>query len=358
MPLSDKAKLIALAIVNIFETGKPLGDYSAVAVLDDGAGVSYGISQFTHRSGSLLAVVSAYLAAGGSVAQPSLSARLPLLKSKNQKTINDLAQDAVFKQALILAAATPEMRNAQQQTAASLYLQPAIDACNGSHFELPLSLAVIYDSINHGSYERIRDKVAVSRSQFGNNTAFEKAWITDYANERDKWLKGTPRLKKTAYRTKFFLSQIQNGNWQLDLPVSVNGYKLTDAIFANSAVAPSANSALGPQSTANEQGGPASPQPPNILPPVEVKQQSPSAWVKIGAGLTFLTGSGLQVGALVQEKVSALTPTQILYLIAALGLCALAVWWYRKEAKGAQNRTLALIDKAADPCSHTVELTK
>jgi hypothetical protein len=28
---SDRAKLIALAIVHIFETSKPLGDYSAVA---------------------------------------------------------------------------------------------------------------------------------------------------------------------------------------------------------------------------------------------------------------------------------------------------------------------------------------
>jgi hypothetical protein len=169
----------------------------------------------------------------------------------------------------------------------------------------------------------------------------------------------------TGYKLSNFISdskadyrharKIING---LDRAAQIAEYAKEFEAILNSAVAPSANSALGPQSTANEQGGPASPQPPNILPPVEVKQQSPSAWVKIGAGLTFLTGSGLQVGALVQEKVSALTPTQILYLIAALGLCALAVWWYRKEAKGAQNRTLALIDKAADPCSHTVELTK
>jgi hypothetical protein len=39
--------LKALAIVNIFETGKPFGEFAAVAVLNDGAGISYGISQFT-----------------------------------------------------------------------------------------------------------------------------------------------------------------------------------------------------------------------------------------------------------------------------------------------------------------------
>jgi hypothetical protein len=50
---SERDKLIALAIVHIFETGKAFGDYTAVAVLNDGAGISYGINQFTHRSGSL-----------------------------------------------------------------------------------------------------------------------------------------------------------------------------------------------------------------------------------------------------------------------------------------------------------------
>src|SRR5687768_4871313 len=52
----------AMAIVSIFETGKPRGNYATVAVLNDGAGISYGIKQFTHRSGSLLQVIEKYLA--------------------------------------------------------------------------------------------------------------------------------------------------------------------------------------------------------------------------------------------------------------------------------------------------------
>ena len=55
----------AEAIVRIFETGRPLGDPAAVTVLNDGAGISYGVDQFTHRSGSLLQVAEAYLALGG-----------------------------------------------------------------------------------------------------------------------------------------------------------------------------------------------------------------------------------------------------------------------------------------------------
>ena len=52
----------------------------------------------------------------------------------------------------------------------------AIAACEGSGFVLPLSLAVIYDSIVHGSYERIRDRVRLRA--LTPSIEFEKAWIT------------------------------------------------------------------------------------------------------------------------------------------------------------------------------------
>ena len=67
MSFSEKDKLKALAIVHIFETSKAFGDYGACVVLNDGAGVSYGINQFTHRSGSLLEVITAYFRNGGTV---------------------------------------------------------------------------------------------------------------------------------------------------------------------------------------------------------------------------------------------------------------------------------------------------
>jgi hypothetical protein len=44
--------------------------------------------------------------------------------------------------------------------------------------------------------------------------------------------------------------------------------------------------------------------------------------------------------------------------LAALGLVVLAVWWYRKSAKGAQARTMQLVEKAADPSQATVKLVK
>lgn len=236
MSFSSKDKFKALAIVNIFETSKPFGDFAACVVLNDGAGVSYGINQFTHRSGSLLAVVNRYLQNGGRRGIAVFEENLALLSTNSTIAIQTLAANEQFKKALRAAAVSSEMKAAQEQIAFERYLQPAIGACEGSNFVLPLSLAVIYDSMTHGSWEKIRDRVKLRSG--------EKAWITDYVRQRDAWLKSIPRLKVTSYRTKFFMQQIAVGQWYLELPLTVHGIKLTDKIFKVSAVGHFENSAV------------------------------------------------------------------------------------------------------------------
>lgn len=217
--------LKAMAIVNIFETSRPFGDYAACVVLNDGAGVSYGVSQFTHRSGSLAAVVEKYLASGGSVGRNVLEDALPLLRRSEPAFLRAIIKDERFRKALRAAAVTREMREAQLHVAFERYLKPAVEACAGSGFVLPLSLAVIYDSMTHGSYEKIRARVG--------SQITEKSWITEYVRKRDAWLAGIPRLNSTRYRTRFFLNQIMLGKWQLDLPVNVNGFWLREDHIRN-----------------------------------------------------------------------------------------------------------------------------
>lgn len=233
MSFSERAKLTALAIVHIFETSKPFGDYAAVAVLRDGAGVSYGINQFTHRSGSLRAVLDRFhhlCRAAGS--QLLLEGYGPMLGDTSPNWIIKMSQDQRFKNGLREAAKRPEMQQAQREIAFEKYLKPAIEACEGSDFTLPLSLAVVYDSINHGSYARIRDRVTFQGPGNGSikPIEFEKEWITEYVRRRDAWLENHPNplLRQTDYRTDFFLAQIARNNWNLDLPVNVHGYRLTD----------------------------------------------------------------------------------------------------------------------------------
>ena len=218
----------AAAIVRVFETGTPVGNYSEVAVLNDGAGISYGISQFTHRSGSLAEVVSRYLASGGVAGRDVFASRLPMLRDRSATAIAKLTADRDFRRALAAAGHTREMREVQEAVAFERYMLPAIRACEGSGFRLPLSLAVIYDSMTHGSYNKIRDRVRVSPAGTGD---FEKSWITAYVRERDAWLGSIPRLRSTRYRTRFFKSRIAAGRWGLELPINVHGALITNEIL-------------------------------------------------------------------------------------------------------------------------------
>lgn len=240
MSFTERTKNIALAIVKIFETGKPLGNYSAVAVLDDGAGISYGTSQFTHKSGSLELVLRRYKILNGSLPD-AIENVWPKIDTANAQNIASLSNNNSVKAALRELGSDPLMQQAQREIAWEKYLKPAIDACEGSNFTLPLSLAVIYDSINHGSYAKIRDQVKVQPLSNGSMKPeeFEKEWITEYVKRRDRWLESVPRLAKTGYRTDFFLAQIAKGNWDLELPMNVHGYRLTNASLAKpSAAAP------------------------------------------------------------------------------------------------------------------------
>lgn len=262
MGFSVEAKLKAMAIVHIFETGRPSGRYGTCAVLNDGAGVSYGKNQFTHRSGSLYAVVTRYLANGGTIGRDVIVRYVPVLRETTRRAIDTLAGNEDFKRALRAAGATAEMQDAQNAVAFTRYLTPAIEACEGSGFTLPLSLAVIYDSINHGSYQKIRDQVRCVRSQFMADVHFEKAWVEEYVKRRDAWLRSVARLKATAYRTGFFLGQIARNNWMLDLPLRVQGYQLTDSVIEASGETPSAN----PQTDRKAQSSASSDAPPAAEP--------------------------------------------------------------------------------------------
>lgn len=228
----------AAAVIRVFETGRATGDPTAVAVLDDGAGVSYGISQFTHRSGSLAAVVRRYLELGGTAEAGILAEHLPILGDRSERATATLAESSVFRSALRSAGMTAEMRAAQEEVAFERYMLPAVQACEGSGFVLPLSLAVIFDAMTHGSYEKIRDRVSPRLS--------EKAWITEFVRKRHTWLGSIPRLAKTRYRTRFFLEQIMTGRWDLALPLRVHGVLLTEELLDIPASAAGCPATTGP----------------------------------------------------------------------------------------------------------------
>jgi hypothetical protein len=78
----------------------------------------------------------------------------------------------------------------------------------------------------HGSWERFARTAAAPHTG-------EAEWILRYVRRRHEWLTGVERLRPTAYRTRFFLGQIAISNWQLRLPLTVNGVRLTAETFAS-----------------------------------------------------------------------------------------------------------------------------
>jgi hypothetical protein len=203
-----------LAIVRVFETGSARGRFDAVAVLKDGAGISYGIFQFTHRSGALCEVIEKYLENGGVAGREIFERRLLRLRSKGKRAIEQLSHDAELRAALIEAAHEDAMRSAQRSVADRRYLRPADEECEKRGIRTPLGFAVVLDGIVHGSYARF------ARAAKGKD---EREWIADYLRRRQTWLASVPTLSATVYRPQFFLAEIRRGNWQLRLPLKVHG---------------------------------------------------------------------------------------------------------------------------------------
>jgi hypothetical protein len=390
MPFSQRAKTIALAIVKIFETSKPFGDYSAVAVLDDGAGISYGISQFTHKSGSLHAVLERYDKLGGIILGPLRDAQTDFASGRN---ILKHSNNKQIRTALKNLGKDPLMQQAQREIAFEKYLRPALEACEGSNFVLPLSLAVIYDSINHGSYAKIRDRVEIPIPGNGSMPAvtFEKLWITEYTKKRDQWLESVPRLAKTDYRTDFFLAQIGRGNWQLKLPMNVHGFELTNEIlFKDSAAvlqedsvdsADSEEPTIKPpvqpppmpekewtegerpqpnveidkaQNVHFDAPAPTSPKPGNVT----VQKVHTSIWSKLVAGVAIITGMGINFGQMVQTRLNEMTLPQLGYVLGAIALIALAMWYYERAQQRAHLKTEMVIDAASDTLKNNVKVVE
>lgn len=94
--------------------------------------------------------------------------------------------------------------------------------------------------------------------------------------------------------------------------------------------------------------------------PVEVTKERISTFTKIGVTVTaflgFIGAVGLNLGALLQEKLSDV-PTP--YFFAGIGcmiLIALSIWLYDRSARRAHEKTLVKVEAAADPARNTVEI--
>jgi chitosanase len=224
--ITELQKKIAQAIVNIFETGTVEGDYANVtSVKGDLGGLTYGRSQTTLMSGNLFTLIKMYCDANQAEFADDLRPYLDELKAKdislnNNQTLHNLLRKAGRE--LI-------MEKTQDTFFDEVYWQPAVTSANKINVQTALGMAVVFDSIVHGSWSRRRND---TNTKFGSLSELgEKKWIKHYVDVRREWLKNSnpsTLLPKTVYRMDALKDLINNNNWDLVLPFTVREQTISE----------------------------------------------------------------------------------------------------------------------------------
>jgi chitosanase len=206
-----------IAIMAKFETGRDKVAYDGVYVYNDGRNkrpqvtLSYG---FTEDGGNLIIVLQAYFLLRGVYwlkLRPYLTDVGRGVLHKNEK----------FKNLLREMASDPIFRKIQDLCFVSLYINKGYSKADEYGVKTHLGIAVIIDSVLHGSLDDVANEFPELRPSRGGN---EKIWVKAYLNARIKWLtdKGKP-LSNTTYRPLSFLDAIEKDNWDLSKPFIANG---------------------------------------------------------------------------------------------------------------------------------------
>lgn len=216
----------AQAIVNLFETGKVLGDYGQVTLLPGDPGMlTYGRSQTTLGSGNLYKLLQRYANNPGARFRQRIEAWLPTLKSDHKK-----ANGSDKLHNLLRACADdPVMRETQDLFFDDTYWAPAFSTATKLGLNTPLSIAVVYDSFVHGSWKLLSERT--SKEVGTPKTVGEQNWIKGYVKRRREWL-ATHKiaiLHNTVYRMDAFQRLMDLGLWGLDLPLVVRQAEISTA---------------------------------------------------------------------------------------------------------------------------------
>ncbi len=231
-------KAVIQAVLTMFETGKPEGDYGAGTILDDGAGFSIGREQATDGSGTADLILYRYIDRNGQFAD-NFAPYMPRLDAdeSTQFGSDDVPQWARDFIALIAKAGNdPIMQQVQDEIFDEEYWEPCVRKCADMKLILPLSWLIVYDTCIHSGpagVNRIRAKFPEGPPSRGGD---ERAWAAAYAAARYNWLsnythekpKRQERVRRTKRRVGILRGLIADGNWQLETPFEIGPpYRVT-----------------------------------------------------------------------------------------------------------------------------------
>lgn len=221
--LDDQQQATAEAIISIFETGTPWGDYSKVTnVPGDPGGLSYGKLQATIASGNLFLLIRSYCQRKDALHASALKLYLPALARRDPS----LGIDRSLPVLLAEAGNDPVMQEEQDSFYERVFWKPARISANHLKVATPFSLLVILDSRVHGSWHRMRNLTA---ERYGEaSTIGERVFIAHYLEERRRWLKTHDNLllRKSAFRIESLIDVAKSDKWDLQLPIRLRGWWL------------------------------------------------------------------------------------------------------------------------------------
>lgn len=222
MNLTDTQRRLLVQVVNVFETGRPEGDYGAIAVFHDGPHdirqITYGRSQTTEY-GRLRELIRLYVDAPGRFSAD-------LRPYADQVGTVPLVDDTRFKQLLRQAGREDrEMQRIQDRFFDAAYFAPAMAWADTHGLVEALSGLVVYDSFIHsgGILWVIRGTFPESPPSAG---GAERAWVSAYVDARHRWLGQHHRaaVRATRYRTACLKREVARDNWALaTVPIIANG---------------------------------------------------------------------------------------------------------------------------------------
>lgn len=231
-------------IVGIYETGKRGGDYSLVAVLKDGAGISYGRHQTTENSGGLYTLLSRYYDQGerGALAD-EMRPFVMQLHGSASGTKGSMTENELFHSLLRRAGIEdPAMRAAQDKYFMEQFMDPAIALAEEYEVKTPIGLLQVYDMTIHSGPPNARAHMAhfnemvfvdpypevdsVEDLTEEQAAEFDRSWTEQLVAYRHKWLSEftsstsgkTNAVRQTVYRTASTMKLLKSGNWSLSRP--------------------------------------------------------------------------------------------------------------------------------------------
>jgi chitosanase len=222
-----------LKVLSVFETGKTTGGYDNVTILKDKNYLDGNIDQITFgkyqttEESNLKSLLEMYIKVGSIYALTIKNFLKSINTVNGKKEATIWASSDYIVEILELSGKDPIMTTVQDAFFKQYYLDPADNFAKVNGFILPLSILVIRDSYIHSGSVKdyLRKRFPERVPKKGGN---ERAWVKAYVKTRHEWLSNHENeiLKRTNYRTKTFLNEIERGNWMIDMPIVANGVEI------------------------------------------------------------------------------------------------------------------------------------